>query len=44
LTGQLIRSSKQTAVPYERDRPEELVHIDVEKIGKIPDGLPRLIA
>ena len=38
LTGQLIRSSKQTACHYERDRPGELVHMDVKKIGKIPDG------
>ena len=38
LTGQLIRSSKQTACRYERDRPGELVHMDVKKIGKIPDG------
>src|SRR5215218_4023081 len=38
LTGQLIRSSKQTACRYQRDRPGELVHMDVKKIGKIPDG------
>jgi Integrase core domain len=38
LTGQRIRSSKQTACRYERDRPGELVHMDVKKIGKIPDG------
>jgi transposase InsO family protein len=38
LTGQPIRSSKQTACRYERDRPGELVHMDVKKIGKIPDG------
>ena len=38
LTGQVIRSSKTTAVGYERDRPGELVHMDVKKIGKIPDG------
>lgn len=38
LTGQVIRSSKTTAVRYERDRPGELVHMDVKKIGKIPDG------
>ena len=34
----MIRSSKTTAVSYERDRPGELVHVDVKKIGKIPDG------
>jgi transposase InsO family protein len=38
LTGDVIRSSKQTAVRYERERPGELVHVDVKKIGKIPDG------
>ena len=38
LTGQLIRASKKTAVRYERDRPGELVHMDVKKIGRIPDG------
>ncbi len=30
-TGQVIRR-------YERDRPGELVHIDVKKLGRIPDG------
>ena len=38
LTGELIRASKTTAVRYERDRPGELVHVDVKKIGRIPDG------
>lgn len=38
ITGEVIRSSKQTAVRYERDRPAELVHMDVKKLGKIPDG------
>ncbi len=38
LTGEVIRSSKTTAVRYERDRPGELVHMDVKKVGKIPDG------
>ena len=38
ITGEVIRSSKQTAVRYEKDRPGELVHMDVKKIGKIPDG------
>jgi transposase InsO family protein len=37
-TGEVIRSSKQTAVRYERERPGELVHMDVKKIGRIPDG------
>lgn len=38
MTGQVIRSSKTTAVRYERSRPGELVHMDVKKIGRIPDG------
>ena len=38
MTGELIRSSKTTAVRYERDRPGELVHMDVKKLGKIPAG------
>jgi transposase InsO family protein len=38
LTGQPIRARKQTACRYEKDRPGELVHMDVKKIGKIPDG------
>ena len=32
---------RATAVPvrrYERDRPGELVHVDVKKLGNIPDG------
>jgi transposase InsO family protein len=38
VTGQTIRSSRATANRYERDRPGELVHIDVKKLGRIPDG------
>lgn len=38
ITGEVIRSSKQTAVRYERDRPGELTHMDVKKLGRIPDG------
>jgi transposase InsO family protein len=38
ITGAVIRSSKQTAVRYERDRPGELVHMDVKKLGRIPEG------
>src|SRR4051794_27530844 len=38
LTGEVIRASKATAVRYERDRPGELVHMDVKKVGRIPDG------
>lgn len=38
LTGEVIRASKTTTVRYVRERPGELVHVDVKKIGKIPDG------
>jgi transposase InsO family protein len=38
LTGQVIRASKATTIRYERDNPGELVHMDVKKIGRIPDG------
>jgi transposase len=38
MTGELIRASKTTALRYERDRPGELVHMDVKKLGRIPDG------
>ena len=38
LTGDRIRASKTTALRYERERPGELVHMDVKKIGRIPDG------
>ncbi len=38
ISGEVIRSSKQTTTRYERDRPGELVHMDVKKLGKIPQG------
>ncbi len=38
MTGQLIRATKHTAVRYERSRPGELVHMDVKKLARIPDG------
>ncbi|WP_280675630.1 IS481 family transposase [Cryobacterium sp. CG_9.6] len=38
VTGAVIRSSRATAERYERDRPGELVHIDVKKLGCIPNG------
>ncbi|CAA9373286.1 MAG: Mobile element protein [uncultured Propionibacteriaceae bacterium] len=38
ITGELVRSSRQTGCRYEHDRPGDLVHMDVKKIGKIPDG------
>jgi transposase InsO family protein len=38
ITGEVIKASKVTAQRYERERPGELVHMDVKKIGRIPDG------
>jgi len=38
LTGEVIRSSKSTAVRYEWSQPGELVHMDVKKTGRIPPG------
>ncbi|PTU55762.1 IS481 family transposase [Sphaerisporangium cinnabarinum] len=38
MTGERLRASKTTTVRYERDRPGELVHMDVKKLGRIPDG------
>jgi transposase InsO family protein len=38
MTGEVIRSSKATAVRYERERPGELVHMDVKKVARIPDS------
>lgn len=38
ITGQLLRASHMTTVRYERERPGELVHMDVKKLGRIPDG------
>ena len=37
LTGQIVRS-RATDVRYERDRPGELLHVDVKKLGKVPPG------
>ena len=38
VTGIRIRASRRTQLRYERDRPGDLVHIDVKKLGRIPDG------
>lgn len=38
ITGEVIRASKVTALRYERQTPGELVHMDVKKLGRIPDG------
>lgn len=38
MTGDVIRSSRATTHRYERARPGELVHVDVKKLGRIPEG------
>jgi transposase InsO family protein len=38
ITGEVVRASKVTAVRYERDHPGALGHMDVKKLGRIPDG------
>lgn len=35
MTGERLRASKTTAVRYEHDRPGELVHMDVKKLGRM---------
>jgi transposase InsO family protein len=38
--SRLDHTDRPTGVPirYEKDRPGELVHVDVKKLGRIPDG------
>ena len=38
ISGEQIRASKASTGRYERDSPGELAHMDVKKIGRIPDG------
>lgn len=38
LTGEVIRASRRTNERYERAAPGDLIHVDVKKIGRIPDG------
>ncbi|WP_218053041.1 IS481 family transposase, partial [Cellulomonas algicola] len=38
LTGVVIRASRRSANRYEHPHPGSLVHIDVKKLGRIPDG------
>ena len=37
-TGVLLRGRRSSAERYEYDRPGGLVHVDVKKLGRIPDG------
>jgi transposase InsO family protein len=38
LTGAPVRRGPVSRIRYERERPGELVHVDVKKLGRIPDG------
>jgi transposase-like protein len=38
LTGAPVRRGPVTRRRYERARPGELIHVDVKKLGRIPDG------
>jgi transposase InsO family protein len=38
LTGAPIRASRATTTRYEHPYPGSLLHVDVKKIGRIPDG------
>ena len=38
VTGEQRRRGPVTPVRYERERPGELVHVDVKKVARIPDG------
>ncbi|MEC4616454.1 MULTISPECIES: hypothetical protein [Tsukamurella] len=38
VTGQRIRSSRRFDRRYEHDHPGSLIHVDVKKLGRIPDG------
>jgi transposase InsO family protein len=38
VTGIQIRASRRTQLRYERSEPGDLIHIDVKKLGRIPDG------
>jgi len=38
LTGEPVRRGPVSGVRYEREHPGELIHIDVKKLGRIPDG------
>jgi transposase InsO family protein len=37
-TGAPVRAQRRQIVRYEREAPGDLVHVDVKKLGRIPDG------
>jgi transposase InsO family protein len=38
LTGELLRGRRHSDRRYERDHPGDLLHVDVKKLGRVPDG------
>ncbi|MEV6306964.1 IS481 family transposase [Actinoplanes sp. NPDC051861] len=38
LTGELLRGRRHSERRYEREHPGELLHVDVKKLGRVPDG------
>jgi transposase InsO family protein len=38
VTGTLIRATRSSGRRYEHPEPGDLVHVDVKKLGRIPDG------
>jgi transposase InsO family protein len=38
LTGELLRGRRHSEVRYEREHPGDLLHVDVKKLGRVPDG------
>ena len=38
VTGTLIRAHRRSGRRYEHPEPGDLVHVDVKKLGRIPDG------
>jgi transposase InsO family protein len=38
ITGELIRSTRHSQLRYQHREPGSLLHVDVKKLGRIPDG------
>lgn len=38
VSGTVIRATRRSARRYEHDHPGSLIHIDVKKLGRIPEG------
>ena len=38
VTGELIRATRSSGRRYEHPEPGDMVHVDVKKLGRIPDG------